>query len=114
MKYLVFIFSFVFLLSCNNSLKEIKGEVFGSTFLVKYYGNKDYSKEIDSIFISINNAVSTYQEDSQISIWNNGNDNIDFYCYSGMLNHDKNNIIPNNFLPITSFYLNSIPDFIEN
>jgi FAD:protein FMN transferase len=62
---------------CNPStptIHEIKGEIFGSYFLIKYRGNKD-PKEIkqylDQFFKEFNQEFSTYQPDSVISILNN-------------------------------------------
>lgn len=61
------------LVSCQKqtTLKEYTGQVFGSTFSIKYYADKDVSPSIDSIFNEINSHLSTYDSASEISKWNN-------------------------------------------
>jgi len=49
----------------NNTL--VQGTVFGTYYRVTYYSNKDYQKEFDSLFNIINNSLSTYVENSDIS-----------------------------------------------
>lgn len=53
--------------------KEIQGEIFGSYFIVKYYGDldqQDFKKELDQFFAEFNREFSTYQKDSVISSFN--------------------------------------------
>lgn len=56
-----------------DTLKEIQGEIFGSYFIVKYYGDldqQDFKKELDHFFTEFNREFSTYQKDSVISAFN--------------------------------------------
>lgn len=48
---------------------KIVGEVFGTTYSVQYYSDDDenYQDQMDSLYSVINNSMSTYQEDSDIS-----------------------------------------------
>ncbi len=73
------------LLGCNqpseNKPMHIEGNVFGSYFAIDYYGEKDYSTEMEKIFNEIDKSVSTYRQDSEISIWNIGNDSITVSAY---------------------------------
>lgn len=77
-------FTFIFILSSlllggcfrkedSVSLKEIKGDVFGSYYLVKYYGTLDstsFLTELNQFFHEFNSEFSTYQKDSVISQFN--------------------------------------------
>lgn len=63
---------FVFLLvSCKEELTSTRltGEVFGTGYAVQYFSeNEDnFQKQFDSLFAIINNSMSTYQTDSDIS-----------------------------------------------
>lgn len=54
-------------------LKELKGEIFGSYYLIKYRGNLETSElqlELNDFFKSFNDEFSTYQPDSVISKFN--------------------------------------------
>ncbi|MEZ4801947.1 MAG: FAD:protein FMN transferase [Gelidibacter sp.] len=59
------------LFSCEQEPKniELAGDVFGTTYSVKYYSNKnaDYQKEFNQLFEEVNNSMSTYKSDSDIS-----------------------------------------------
>ncbi len=59
------------LFSCEQEPKNIKltGQVFGTSYAVQYYSDRDqnFQKEFDSLFTIINNSMSTYQTDSDIS-----------------------------------------------
>lgn len=48
---------------------KIVGEVFGTTYSVQYYsdGDENYQVQMDSLYAIINNSMSTYQKDSDIS-----------------------------------------------
>jgi thiamine biosynthesis lipoprotein len=66
------IFSLVLLfLSCQQEPKNIKlsGPVFGTAYNIQYYSenNINYIKQFDSLFYVINNSLSTYIPDSDIS-----------------------------------------------
>lgn len=71
-----FFFSFIFV-SCSeqqNSYKKIQGNVFGTTFHITYEGSsqRDFRKEVASLFNSFNKSLSTYHSTSTISKLNNG------------------------------------------
>ncbi|MGJ8592151.1 MAG: FAD:protein FMN transferase [Aquaticitalea sp.] len=61
----------VFVFSCKQEPKNTKltGEVFGTTYSVQYVTekNENYQRQFDSLFAIINNSMSTYQTDSDIS-----------------------------------------------
>ena len=63
------------LFSCNNKLKntKLKGSIFGTFYEVNYSAkaNKNYQKALDSIFHKVNQSMSNYQADSDISKVNN-------------------------------------------
>lgn len=68
----------VCLLACSSSdtVQHFKnqGRVFGTTYSIQYFAKekKDYSQSYDSIFRKINQALSTYVADSDISKINQG------------------------------------------
>jgi FAD:protein FMN transferase len=54
-------------------IKELKGEIFGSYYLVKYNGDLDknkFAQELADFFKDFNNQFSTYQSSSVISQFN--------------------------------------------
>lgn len=54
-------------------LKELKGEIFGSYYLIKYTGSLEASKfqgELDTFFQKFNSEFSTYQDNSTVSDFN--------------------------------------------
>ena len=57
--------------SCGPSEKNIKleGPVFGTSYAITYYSESelDFQKAFDSLFGVLNNSLSTYKEDSEIS-----------------------------------------------
>ena len=59
------------LLSCNNELTntKLKGPIFGTFYEVTYAakGNENYQTALDSIFAAVNQSMSNYQSDSDIS-----------------------------------------------
>ncbi|HET8752943.1 MAG TPA: FAD:protein FMN transferase [Salinimicrobium sp.] len=76
MKNLIYLI-FIFFISCGESgpeEKSVSGEALGTTFHIKFYSEKDISvqKALDSIFEMVNNSMSTYQPDSDISKLNSG------------------------------------------
>lgn len=57
----------------KTDIKEIRGEVFGSFYIVKYRGDletSEFSQELDTFFKKFNDEFSTYQADSLISKFN--------------------------------------------
>jgi len=73
-KIILFSFTCLFLLtSCNSNEKTYnysQGEVFGTYYRFQIDSDKDYSKQIDSVFIAIDKAVNSYMEYSEISKFN--------------------------------------------
>lgn len=56
-----------------NSLRELKGQVFGSHYIVRFYGpldEKKISQILEVFFKEFNDEFSTYQESSVISSFN--------------------------------------------
>ena len=60
----------------KNEISKIQGEVFGTYFQVSIYQDNWEDKitlqEIDSVFTKINQSISTYQENSLIAKYNQG------------------------------------------
>ena len=72
MNKIVYIFLFLGIYSCNEKEpKNIKlsGPIFGTSFNIQYYSedNINYQKQFDSLFDVINQSLSTYILDSDIS-----------------------------------------------
>ena len=84
MKFIKTILFYSFLLSfiaCKQSTVKkdfvLKGFVFGTSYKITYLNaDKNYKKSLDSLFLLVNNSVSTYIETSDISQINQGNTNI--------------------------------------
>ncbi|RFN59841.1 FAD:protein FMN transferase [Marixanthomonas ophiurae] len=81
MKYLLIIVSFFLLISCTENTQEeahIEGKAFGTTYHIKYYSQEEFDaqKDIDSIVELVNESVSTYIPDSDISKINRGDSSI--------------------------------------
>lgn len=68
------------LISCNSGNVEhaFEGEALGTSYHIKYYSEEEipFQKGMDSIIESINNSMSTYRTDSDISKINNGDSSI--------------------------------------
>ena len=70
------------LVSCNidrSSETALSGEALGTTYQIKYYAlvaARDVESGLDSIFKAVNNSMSTYQKDSDISKINTGDTTI--------------------------------------
>lgn len=69
--------------SCKNEKPiekniKLKGPVFGTGYNIQYHSEKgiNYQPQFDSLFTVINNSMSTYIADSDISKWNR-NENVD-------------------------------------
>ncbi|MGY5352278.1 FAD:protein FMN transferase [Wenyingzhuangia sp. IMCC45533] len=68
---------FYIVVGCKSSVNQytkIKGNVFGTTFLVKYIDNnqRDFTQDIALLFNDFNNSLSTYHQNSTISTLNKG------------------------------------------
>ncbi|MDO1501452.1 FAD:protein FMN transferase [Winogradskyella maritima] len=77
MKRLLLAFCVICCLACEDYKKEnmsMSGPIFGTGFNIQYYSESDtnYQKQFDSIFAVINNSLSTYIPDSDISKLNRG------------------------------------------
>lgn len=81
MKYIVSIALVLLLFSCKqqheNNLNVTTGKALGTTYAVQFIHENelDYTKSFDSLFTVINQSMSTYQKDSDISKINNNIDN---------------------------------------
>ena len=78
---LFFLLLLVVLIACKKDIKKqdfvLKGSVFGTSYKITYLnGTKNYQKSLDSLFLMINNSVSTYIPTSDISRINNGENGI--------------------------------------
>lgn len=54
----------------NEQLQKIEGETMGTTYHIKYLSNENLKPQIDSILIDINQSLSTYIPESEISTYN--------------------------------------------
>ena len=79
-------------LSCKQEQKpeliKLSGPVFGTTFNIQYHDDEDtnYTQQIDSLFNVVNQSLSTYIPDSDIS----------------KLNNNENNMVDNHFRKVLS------------
>lgn len=65
----------------QEDVKEIKGDVFGSYYLIKYRGTLDekkFNEDLNNFFSEFNNQFSTYHQNSLISQFNNQKAGIHF------------------------------------
>jgi thiamine biosynthesis lipoprotein len=84
MKYFHFFLVFSILLVFSTCKKEqifkdytLKGPVFGTTYKITYLNSDtNYQKSIDSLFLKMNQSLSTYMPNSDISKINKGNTNV--------------------------------------
>ena len=60
--------------SCSKEPVKLKGHAFGTTSHITYYDaqNRDFTKQIDSLFYLVNKSMSTYLPTSDISKINQG------------------------------------------
>jgi len=78
----VFVFFSLLFSSCikpQSSYNKMQGNVFGTTFHITYKDNlqRDFSKEVASLFNKFNHSLSTYHLNSVISKLNNGAESIE-------------------------------------
>jgi thiamine biosynthesis lipoprotein len=76
-KIVLFFTTLTIFIACKNDVKSqdfiLKGAVFGTTYKITYLNAKsNYQKSLDSLFLIINNSVSTYIPTSDISKVNRG------------------------------------------
>jgi len=82
MRYL-FAFFFISLVSCKPEFPDhitIRGQAFGTTYAVQYFGegknSKNIQKGIDSVVYAVNKSMSTYLPNSDISRINKGDSTV--------------------------------------
>lgn len=68
-KYMIFLFVFVFFCSCEKKIENTKlaGSVFGTSYSIIYDSEENYQVQFDSLFDVVNQSLSTYWEHSDIS-----------------------------------------------
>jgi thiamine biosynthesis lipoprotein len=81
MKHIIWFLFFILLVSCKNERHQksfFPGQAFGTTFSSQVYSiyEIDFEKGIDSVLSKVNNSVSTYIPESDISKINSGNTTI--------------------------------------
>jgi len=82
LKFFVFFLIIITLFSCKKSDNQeiiiLEGYAFGTTFHINYYDDKerDFTKQIDSLFHLVNKSLSTYIPTSDISKINKGDTSI--------------------------------------
>lgn len=77
MKNLILIFTLLLFISCKSDKNEVTiiqnlGEAFGTTYNIQYESNTDFHDELKKVFGIINQSMSTYLPDSDISRINRG------------------------------------------
>jgi len=78
MKHIIWFLFLILIVSCKNERPQksfFQGQAFGTTFSIQVYSINeiDFEKGIDSVLSKVNNSVSTYIPESDISKINNGN-----------------------------------------
>lgn len=67
--------------SSSTELKQLSGYTFGTSYQIKYFSNsleiEKLEGELDSIFDELNQSLSTYDKNSIISRFNNGNNPVE-------------------------------------
>ena len=68
-KFSILLLIVLFFVSCKQEPRNthLLGDVFGTSYSVLYDSDINYQKEFDSLFYVINNSMSTYKKDSDIS-----------------------------------------------
>jgi thiamine biosynthesis lipoprotein len=76
-KNILLFFILILFTSCNKEIKfAVTGNALGTIYNINYYAvdKQDFKPKFDSIFQAINNSISTYISDSDISKYNTGQD----------------------------------------
>lgn len=76
-KYLHILLIAILFISCDKeTMFEVDGNALGTTYNINYYAQdkQNFKPKFDSIFKVLNNSISTYQVDSDISKFNKGID----------------------------------------
>lgn len=77
----------LFIVSCSDnsiSLQSFEGKTMGTTYSVKFLSDEkkinlnNIQKAVDSALVEVNNQMSTYQKDSEISLFNELKDTSEF------------------------------------
>lgn len=83
MKYFSLLVLLICITSCSQEVQNkitVKGEAFGTSYAIAYFGNvaeaKDIQKGIDSVVYVVNKSMSTYIHNSDISKINRGDSTI--------------------------------------
>ena len=81
MKHIIWFLFLILMVSCKNERLQksfFQGQAFGTTFSIQVYSINeiDFEKGIDSVLSKVNNSVSTYIPESDISKINSGNTTI--------------------------------------
>ena len=81
MKHIIWFLFLILMVSCKNERPQksfFQGQAFGTTFSIQVYSINeiDFEKGIDSVLSKVNNSVSTYIPESDISKINSGNTTI--------------------------------------
>lgn len=77
MKKLITIFTIFLFISCKSDKNQVQivqnnGDAFGTTYNIQYESNTDYHEQLKEVFDVINESMSTYIPDSDISRINQG------------------------------------------
>lgn len=77
MKKLITIFTILLFISCKSDKNQMQivqnnGDAFGTTYNIQYESNTDYHEQLKEVFDVINESMSTYIPDSDISRINQG------------------------------------------
>jgi FAD:protein FMN transferase len=99
-RFLLFIFSAVFLQACHQNTfteKSYSFQTMGTYGTVKYISDKDdaelISKAIDSILLFVNHSMSTYIDDSEISLYSKYFGTDDFSDFEKTLSVEFNDVL---------------------
>lgn len=78
--------------SCDKEIMfEVDGNALGTSYNINYYAQdkRDFKPQFDSIFDAINNSISTYVADSDISKFNTGQDVVIDEHFKAVFNSSK-------------------------
>lgn len=68
-------------ISCDAEPVKLQGQVFGTTYSIIYYGSSNYDKDFQELFDAVNQSLSTYIPDSDISRINKGEASVQVDAY---------------------------------
>lgn len=90
--YFFLLIGFILITSCDREVMfEIDGNALGTSYNINYYAQdkRDFKPQIDSIFEAINNSISTYVADSDISKFNKGQEVVIDEHFENVFNSSK-------------------------